>query len=109
MLRMKENGYDFDSYKPLTEGYRFFWDQRENRVVLVRTEDMNIVYPEEMKGVIDESVAANYKSLYRDTAADREAVTKLNEKIAAASDKTLEITSGSELSALAAVVNGFYD
>ena len=59
MLRMKENGYDFDSYKPLTEGYRFFWDQRENRVVLVRTEDMNIVYPEEMKGVIDESVAAN--------------------------------------------------
>jgi len=38
MKRMQENGYDFDSYKPLTEGYRFFWNSEANKVVLAQAQ-----------------------------------------------------------------------
>ena len=116
MKRMQENGYDFDSYKPLTEGYRFFWNSEANKVVLAQAQvndegstDYVITYPADLADT--EFDTALYKALYRDTVASRTAVEKLRTEITAASgtaEKTVEVASGDELAALAAIVNGDY-
>ena len=117
MKRMQENGYDFDSYKPLTEGYRFFWNSEANKVVLAQAQvndegstDYVITYPADLADT--EFDTALYKALYRDTVASRTAVEKLRTEITAASgtaEKTVEVEDANELAALAAIVNGDYD
>ena len=117
MKRMQENGYDFDSYKPLTEGYRFFWNSEANKVVLAQAQvndkggtDYVITYPADLANT--EFSTALYKALYRDTVASRTAVEKLRTAITEASgtaEKTVEVEDANELAALAAIVNGDYD
>ena len=117
MKRMQENGYDFDSYKPLTEGYRFFWNSEANKVVLAQAQvndkggtDYVITYPADLANT--EFDTARYKALYRDTVASRTAVEKLKTAITEASgtaEKTVEVEDANELAALAAIVNGDYD
>ena len=125
MIRMKKNGYEFDRYKPLSEGHRFFWNQTENKIVLVSVADKKIVYPTELNG---QSIDGNsvYKPLYRElSSVDHDVVTalingtsskvkdssgavvKLSEA-SASKPLTVTIDDESDLAAVAAVVNGAY-
>ena len=116
MKRMQENGYDFDSYKPLTEGYRFFWNSEANKVVLAQAQvndegstDYVITYPADLADT--EFDTALYKALYRDTVVTRASYETIRDALAEArkaDNKTLSVQSGDALAAVAAVVNGDY-
>ena len=116
MKRMQENGYDFDSYKPLTEGYRFFWNSEANKVVLAQAQvndkggtDYVITYPADLADT--EFNTALYKALYRDTVVTRASYETIRDALAEArktENKTLSVKSGDALAAVAAVVNGDY-
>ena len=116
MKRMQENGYDFDSYKPLTEGYRFFWNSEANKVVLAQAQVNEkdetvyvITYPADLADT--EFDTALYKALYRDTVVTRASYETIRDALAEArktENKTLSVQSGNALAAVAAVVNGDY-
>ena len=116
MKRMQENGYDFDSYKPLTEGYRFFWNSEANKVVLAQAQVNEkdetvyvITYPADLANT--EFDTALYKALYRDTVVTRASYETIRDALAEArktENKTLSVQSGNALAAVAAVVNGDY-
>ena len=116
MKRMQENGYDFDSYKPLTEGYRFFWNSEANKVVLAQAQVNEkdetvyvITYPADLADT--EFDTALYKALYRDTVVTRASYETIRDALAEArkaDNKTLSVQSGDALAAVAAVVNGDY-
>ena len=116
MKRMQENGYDFDSYKPLTEGYRFFWNSEANKVVLAQAQVNEkdetvyvITYPADLADT--EFDTTLYKALYRDTVVTRASYETIRDALAEArktENKTLSVQSGDALAAVAAVVNGDY-
>lgn len=113
MIMMKNAGYDFENYKPISVDHRFFWNQTENRIVLVLKNDVDgvaagtIVFPKEEEGNM---ITEAHKPLYRDSLVSADVVEDFKDKIAdIGTSAPIEIATADELMALSALVNGATD
>lgn len=113
MIMMKNAGYDFENYKPISVDHRFFWNQTENRIVLVLKNEVDgvaagtIVFPKEEEGNV---ITEAHKPLYRDSLVSADVVEEFKDKIAeVGTSAPIEIATADELMALSALVNGATD
>jgi len=56
----EEEGYDTEDYKPLQDGYNFYWDKKVNKILYVNEETNEVTYPEDQK---DNNDTSNWLSL----------------------------------------------
>lgn len=84
MLRMEENGYSFENYKPLSDDCMFLWHKDTNRILLVKVTDggYSVEFPEGYEEIeINDSLIGPsnaFQTLYLvDIGTDKESVESL--------------------------------